>query len=174
MGAIPSGPTGGLSLQNLEHLRFKICAWLCRTNDTGVNPGGRPKGLPYAKPKPSRFIVFIVGEGLKVNRPKAERSHPGVCPSRGPVWDRPLRKDRYVSTSAVGAGALTRPLWRGTPFVGRGLPGCAAFPSSIWRAGQCPAPTKGRGASAYTVGAAHLGRPPATGFYSRSSDRPTR
>ena len=33
-----SGPTGGLSLQNLEHLRFKICAWLCRTNGTGAFP----------------------------------------------------------------------------------------------------------------------------------------
>ena len=31
-----------------------------------------------------------------MNRPKAERSHPGVCPSRGPVWDRPLRRGRTV------------------------------------------------------------------------------
>ena len=38
LSAIPSGPTGGLSLQNLEHLRFKICAWLCRTNAPGAFP----------------------------------------------------------------------------------------------------------------------------------------
>ena len=81
--------------------------------------GGRPLDLPH--PIPEDFLR-TVGEGLKVNRPKAERSHPGVCPSRGPVWDRPLRKDRYVSTSAVGAGVLTRPLWRWAPFVGCGLP----------------------------------------------------
>ena len=41
--------------------------------------GGRPKGLPY--PIPEGFLR-TVGEGLEVNRTKAERSHPGVCPSR--------------------------------------------------------------------------------------------
>ena len=38
LGAVPSGPTGGLSLQNLEHLRFKVGAWLCRTNAPGAFP----------------------------------------------------------------------------------------------------------------------------------------
>ena len=42
-------------------------------------PGGRPKGLPYSPPE---GFLRTVGEGLEVNRPKAERSHPGVCPSR--------------------------------------------------------------------------------------------
>ena len=28
------------------------------------------------------FSTPPVGRGLKVNRPKAERSHPGVCPRR--------------------------------------------------------------------------------------------
>ena len=39
----------------------------------------------------------FVGRGLKVNRPKAERSHPGVCPRRleaapldGTLWERLL------------------------------------------------------------------------------------
>ena len=39
-----------------------------------------------------------------MNRPKAERSHPGVCPSRGPASVRPLRKERTASVFAVGAG----------------------------------------------------------------------
>ena len=52
-GAIPSGPTGGLSLQNLEHLRFKICAWLCRTNAPGTNPGRAGLGpAPTRKTQP--------------------------------------------------------------------------------------------------------------------------
>ena len=49
--------------------------------------GGTPLDLP--DPIPEDFLR-TVGEALKVNRPKAERSHPGVCPSRGAVWDRPL------------------------------------------------------------------------------------
>ena len=36
--------------------------------------------------------------------------------------DRPLQKDRNASTFSVGAGVLTRPLWKGSPFVGCGLP----------------------------------------------------
>ena len=60
-------------------------------------------GGPRASPTQFRKVFLrTVGEGLKVNRPKAERSHPGVCPRRrssernpltgGPVWDRPLRR----------------------------------------------------------------------------------
>ena len=63
--------------------------------------GGRPLDLPH--PIPEDFLR-TVGEGLKVNRPKAERSHPGVCPSRGPASVRPLRKERTASVFAVGAG----------------------------------------------------------------------
>ena len=62
-----------------------------------------PAGGPRASPTQSqKSFLRTVGEGLKVNRPKAERSHPGVCPRRrssernpltgGPVWDRPLRR----------------------------------------------------------------------------------
>ena len=40
---------------------------------------GAPRGSPTQKRK---AFLKPVGEGLKVNRPKAERSHPGVCPSR--------------------------------------------------------------------------------------------
>ena len=40
-------------------------------------------GGPRASPTQTRkFFLKPVGEGLKVNRPKAERSHPGVCPRR--------------------------------------------------------------------------------------------
>ena len=45
-----------------------------------TRPGGRPKGLPYERY--GTVSVENVGEGLKVNRPKAARSHPGVCPRR--------------------------------------------------------------------------------------------
>ena len=68
-----------LGLQNLELLRFQNCAWLCRANAPGANPGGRPKGLPY--PIPEEFL---------------ENRRGGACPSRGPVWDRPLRKEGTV------------------------------------------------------------------------------
>ena len=64
----------------------------------------------------------------------SQRSRSDFCRRGGPMWP--------PATTGV------RPC-RARP------PGRAAFPSSIWRAGQCPAPTKGRGASAYTVGAAH-------------------
>ena len=52
-------------------------------------------GGPRASPTQFRKVFLrTVGEGLKVNRPKAERSHPGVCPSRGPASVQPLRKQR--------------------------------------------------------------------------------
>ena len=54
--------------------------------------GARRLGAPFGRVSPcekERFgswIEFVscypVGRGLKVNRPKAERSHPGVCPRR--------------------------------------------------------------------------------------------
>ena len=98
----------------------------------------------FLYPNSERVSLKPVGEGLKVNRPKAERSHPGVCPSRGPVWDRPLRKERtainrpkvfhlggrcranarrmrgQVATHFVGADPCGRP-WRSLHPVGRGL-----------------------------------------------------
>ena len=84
--------------------------------------GGSPRD---SSPQIKGWSRRTVGEGLKVNRPKAERSHPGCAPPDvprygGPVWDRPLQKDRNASTFSVGAGVLTRPLWRGSPFVGCG------------------------------------------------------
>ncbi len=63
----------------------------------GGSLGGRPKGLPYAKPNLFRF---------------SRRGDPHGRPNRGPVWDRPLRIDR-ASGHAVGAGVLTRPVWAG-------------------------------------------------------------
>ena len=63
-----------------------------------------PAGGPRASPTQSRkSFLRTVGEGLKVNRPKAERSHPGVCSSREPDSVRPLRKEGTASVSAVGA-----------------------------------------------------------------------
>ena len=34
--AVPSGPTGGLSGKKLGLLRFRFCAWVCRTNAPGL------------------------------------------------------------------------------------------------------------------------------------------
>ena len=68
-----------------------------------------PAGGPRASPTHS-FLNFV-GEGLKANRPKAERSHPEVCPSRpwrlpsfsGPASVRPLQNAGMVSKYPVGA-----------------------------------------------------------------------
>ena len=98
VGAAPCGRPEAFPLQGgrcPRRGRMRVTSWLA--------PGGRPKGLPY----PVReCLCRTVGEGLKVNRLKAERSHPGVCPSRrilkifslpvGPASVRPLRKDRRV------------------------------------------------------------------------------
>ena len=52
-------------------------------------------GGPRASPTQFRKVFLrTAGEGLKVNRPKAERSLPGMCPSRGPASVQPLRKQR--------------------------------------------------------------------------------
>ena len=64
-------------MQKLPLLRFRICAWLCRTNGTWSVNDGRPKGLPYPIPEES-----------------LENRRGGACPSRGPVSDRPLREER--------------------------------------------------------------------------------
>ena len=58
-------------------------------------PESSTAGASRGPPAQTRKVSLKpVGEGLKVNRPKAERSHPGVCPSRGPASVRPLRKKR--------------------------------------------------------------------------------
>ena len=52
--------------------RMRVTSWLA--------PGGSPpKGLPT---QTRRVLLRFVGRGLEVNRPKAERSHPEVCPRR--------------------------------------------------------------------------------------------
>ena len=57
----------GLGIQKFQLLRFQNCAWLCRANAPGAYPGGSPKGLPYARLKPS----YSCRRG-------------GACPSRRP------------------------------------------------------------------------------------------
>ena len=52
-------------------------------------------GGPRASPTQFRKVFLrTVGEGLKVNRPKTERSHPGVCP---------YENNTAATISAVGA-----------------------------------------------------------------------
>ena len=123
-------------------MRLHFRAWVCRANAPGAYSGGSPTQI-------RKSFLKTVGEGLKVNRPKAERSHPGVCPSRGPVWDRPLRKERtainrpkaftlggrcranarrmrgQVATHFVGADPCGRP-WRSLHPVGREKVNCPA------------------------------------------------
>ena len=74
-------------MQKLPLLRFRICAWLCRTNGTWSVNDGRPKGLPYPIPEES-----------------LENRRGGACPSRhfserfvfhcrgGPMWPPALKR----------------------------------------------------------------------------------
>ena len=87
-----------LSMQNLILLRFTDTPGFAElTPPVRILTGG-----PRASPTQFRKVFLrTVGEGLKVNRPKAERSHPGVCPLPPFSRNGPL--------SAVGA-AISRPL----------------------------------------------------------------
>ena len=63
-------------------------------------------GGPRASPTQIRECSsYFVGEGLKVNRPKAERSHPGVCPSRrSPEWSVARRRGGPIWPPADRSG----------------------------------------------------------------------
>ena len=119
-------------------------------------PGGSPKGLPY--PDTEGFLAIRRG-GAEGELPRrGKRSHPGVCPSRriseispylaGRSGTGPYDKGRMASGYTVGA-AISRP--KAFPLPGgrcrahtrrmRVGSGMAGTPQ---RAGQCPAPTKGR------------------------------
>ena len=80
-----------LSMQNLILLRFTDTPGFAEpTLPVRILTGG-----PRASPTQFRKVFLrTVGEGLKVNRPKAERSHPGVCP---------YENNTAATRSAVGA-----------------------------------------------------------------------
>ena len=78
----------GLSKQKFQVPRLHSCAWVCRADGTGSVDGGRPKGLPY----PNSEVLLKTRRG-------------GACPSRGPVWDRPLRKERIRSVIRCRGGS---------------------------------------------------------------------
>ena len=86
-----------LSMQNLILLRFTDTPGFAEpTPPVRILTGG-----PRASPTQFRKVFLrTAGEGLKVNRPKAERSHHGVCPLPPFSRNGPL--------SAVGA-AISRP-----------------------------------------------------------------
>ncbi len=115
-----------LSMQNLILLRFTDAPGFAEpTLPVRILAGG-----PRASPTQFRKVFLrTAGEGLKVNRPKAERSHPGVCP---------YENNAAATISAVGA-ALAVACTPGANPGGRML--CA--------------PTGFR----WTVGAAPYGRP---------------
>ena len=139
--AISFGPLGPGLVENCNGCDFTTAPGFVEPTVLGLLTAGGPRASPTQSRK---IFLKPVGEGLKVNRPKAERSHPGVCPSRGPVWDRPLRKERtainrpkaftlggrcranarrmrgQVATHFVGADPCGRP-WRSPHPVGRGL-----------------------------------------------------
>ena len=132
--ALLSGPTGGLSIQNLPLLRFMNCAWLCRANASDADyavgaASSRPKSLP-----PPRGKVPPKGadEGDLLVRIIYGGSYKGL----------PTQSETVPLTRKITVGATL----------------------AVARCGE----------AVPSIGAAHLGRPPATGFYSRSSDRPTR
>ena len=57
LGAVPSGPTGGLCEEKLELVRFYFCAWRCRTNAPGANPGRAGLGpAPTRRMGPSLYL----------------------------------------------------------------------------------------------------------------------
>ncbi len=122
----------GLGEQKFQVPRLHSCAWVCQADGTGSVDGGRPKGLPYPNPE----VLLKTRRG-------------GACPSRGPVWDRLLRKERIRSVIRCRGGSTTRPT--AFPFRGR----CRAYAKrmrvgsgmaeALRRAGQCPAPTKKKG-----------------------------
>ena len=80
-----------LSMQNLILLQFTDAPGFAEpTPPVRILTGG-----PRASPTQFRKVFLrTVGEGLKVNRPKAERSHPGVCP---------YENNTAATRSAVGA-----------------------------------------------------------------------
>ena len=135
-----------------------------------TRPGGRPKGLPYERY--GTVSVENVGEGLKVNRPKAERSHPGVCPSRRIPGSSPYLAGRS-GTGPYETPPVKRrrggPMWPPVPCGGcdacRARPPGRAGPRH-GRAGRCPAPTAKLGRCLGFV----PGRPGAPGR--RRSSRP--
>ena len=98
-------PHWGLGLQKLPLLRFRICAWLCRTNGTWSVNDGRPKGLPYSI---KNCLCRTVGEGLA---PPVGRSRTG-----------PYAKNAPASLFAVGAAHWAARRFIKTPAPDRSFP----------------------------------------------------
>ena len=85
--------SGAQNLSDTLNFRRATGPWVCKNcrrcgfaSAPGfaepTEPVRIPAGGPKASPTQTRKVLLrLVGEGLKVNRPKAERSHPGVCPS---------------------------------------------------------------------------------------------
>ena len=96
-----------LSMQNLILLRFTDAPEYAEpTLPVRILTGG-----PRASPTQFRKVFLrTAGEGLKVNRPKAERSLPGMFPSRGPASVQPLRKQRGRDQIRRRGGPVWPPL----------------------------------------------------------------
>ena len=92
-------------MQKLPLLRFRICAWLCRTNGTWSVNDGRPKGLPYSI---KNCLCRTVGEGLA---PPLGRSRTG-----------PYAKNAPASLFAVGAAHWAARRFIKTPAPDRSFP----------------------------------------------------
>ena len=147
----------------------QICCWCSfRTAPEYAEPTLPVRiltGGPRASPTQFRKVFLrTAGEGLKVNRPKAERSHPGVCPSRGPVWDRPLREK--CSRLPVRRRGGYQPPASLPPLRGKVPSTCEADEGGL-RYGRDPSAgrpvsgpyAKNAPASLFAVGAAPCGRP---------------
>ena len=77
--AISFGPLGPGLVENCNGCDFTTAPGFVEPTVLGLLTAGGPRASPTQSRK---IFLKPVGEGLKVNRPKAERSHPGVCPSR--------------------------------------------------------------------------------------------
>ena len=95
--AISFGPLGPGLVENCNGCDFTTAPGFVEPTVLGLLTAGGPRASPTQSRK---IFLKPVGEGLKVNRPKAERSHPGVCPLPPFSRNGPL--------SAVGA-AISRP-----------------------------------------------------------------
>ena len=122
LGAIPSDPTGGLSGKKIGTgavLFLRLPLPNQRSQPVFRRRGAQcaPASLPLGEG--AEHSEADEGNGPIIRAVRSNRRGGPMWPptgTPGPVWDRPLRKDRRVSGYSVGAGVLTRPPIALTPW----------------------------------------------------------
>ena len=138
LSASPFGPLGPGLVENCNGCDFTTAPGFVEPTVLGLLTAGGPRASPTQSRK---IFLKPVGEGLKVNRPKAERSHPGVCPlppfsRNGPLSavgaaisrPLPLPPGRWGPESAKTAAGVVPHLHLGRPSRWRLMLGCRARP----------------------------------------------